>query len=344
VLTFGERIFLKAYRRLRRGIDPEFEVGRFLTEVAKFAHCVPVAGSIEHVAADGATSALALLQACVSHQGDAWGYTLEYLERYFADARAPRDAPPAEAHGAYLALAATLGERTAGLHRALAAPGGGPDFDPEPATERDAAAWRAQARAEALAALELLTRGAERLEKPAREQAKALLKDARPLLARIDGCAFSPAGLRKTRYHGDYHLGQVLLRNNDFVIIDFEGEAAAGPEGRRRKHSPLRDVAGMLRSFGYARWSALRRAAKSGADLERLAPLAAAWERETRRAFLAACESAARAAGLYPPLEEARGLLDLFVLERALFELRRALDDRPDRAEIALQGILALLQ
>jgi maltose alpha-D-glucosyltransferase/alpha-amylase len=308
---------------------------------------VPVAGALEHVAPDGATSALALLQGYVANQGDGWTYTLEYLERHItamsASARAPLDAAPAEVHGAYLALAATLGDRTAALHRALATPGGGPDFDPEPVTERDVSAWKAQVRADALATLDLLAKSAERLELPVREQAKDLLKDARPLLARIERRTFSPAGARKTRVHGDFHLGQVLLRNNDFVITGFEGEPARGLEEQRAKHSPLRDVAGMLRSFEYARWSALRRAAKSGGNLEQLAPLAAAWESETRRAFLAAYDQAMRGAGVVAPLEAAQGLLELFALEKALYELRYELDNRPGWAEIPLQGIRALL-
>jgi len=346
VVTLGERMFLKAYRRLRRGVNPEFELGRFLTDVARFAHCVPVAGAIEHVTADGAVSALALLQAYVSNQGDGWAYTLEYLGRHFAamsaGTRAPHEAAPADLHGAYVALAGTLGERTAELHRALAAPGGGPAFDPEPVTERDVAAWKGQVRGDALATLELLAKGAERLEDPVREEAKALLKDPRPLLARIDACAPAPGGAHKSRYHGDYHLGQVLLRNNDFVIIDFEGEPARSLEERRAKHSPLRDVAGMLRSFEYARWGALRHAAKGSAEA-RLAPLAATWEAQTRRAFLAAYDAAARGSGVCASLEAARGLLDLFVLEKALYELRYELNHRPDWAAIPLQGIRALL-
>jgi maltose alpha-D-glucosyltransferase/alpha-amylase len=343
VVTLGERMFLKGYRRLRRGVNPEFEVGRFLTDVARFEHCVPVAGAIEHVASDGASSALAMLQAYVSNQGDGWAYTLEYLERHFADARAPRDAAPADLHGAYLALAATLGERTAGLHRALATPGGGKDFDPEPTAEQDFAAWKAQVRADAQATLQQLARGARQLEDAVREQAKDLLKEPRPLLARIDACAFPAGGAHKSRYHGDYHLGQVLLRNNDFVIIDFEGEPARSLEERRAKHSPLRDVAGMLRSFEYARWGALRRAAKTSEDRARLAPLAASWEAETRRAFLAAYDEASRGAGVCASLEAARGLLDLFVLEKALYELRYELNNRPDWVAIPMQGVRALL-
>ncbi|HTN29066.1 MAG TPA: maltose alpha-D-glucosyltransferase [Burkholderiales bacterium] len=341
VVTLGDRLLLKAYRRIRRGINPEFEIGRFLTEVARFPQCAPVAGALEHVAADGTTSALALLQGYVSNQGDGWAFTIAYLGRHFAEA-ATLQAVPADVHGTYVALASTLGERTAGLHRALAMPGGGPAFDPEPVTTGDVTAWKARVRTEALATLDLLAKSSDSLDDSMRAQAKELLKDARSLLARIDAIKLDPHGAHKTRFHGDYHLGQVLLQRNDFVIIDFEGEPARSLEERRAKHSPLRDVAGMLRSFDYARWAAQRRAAKSGQDLERIAPLASAWEDAARAAFLAAYDNAILGAGVYASLAQSRAMLDLFVLEKALYELRYELANRPEWAAIPLQGILAL--
>jgi maltose alpha-D-glucosyltransferase/alpha-amylase len=322
-------------------VNPEFEIGRFLTEVAHFPHCSPVAGALERIASDGTPSALVLLQGYVSNQGDAWTYTIEYLIRHFADMRT-REVVPEDVHGAYVALVTTLGERTAGLHRALAMPGGGPDFNPEPVGEGDITAWKARVREEANETLDVLAKSTENFDDSLREQAKTLLKDARPLFARIDACPVRLPGARKTRYHGDFHLGQVLVQQNDFVIVDFEGEPARGLEERRRKHSPLRDVAGMVRSFEYARWIALRRAAKGPEDIERLAPLAIAWERAARIAFLAAYDKTVAGAGVYASLDDARGLLDLFVLEKALYELRYELGNRPEWAVIPLQGVLAL--
>jgi len=342
-VTLGERLFLKGYRRLRQGTNPEFEVGRFLTDVAEFPHCVPVAGAVDYVGADGSVTALALLQAYVSNQGDGWTYTLEYLERHFADAR---DAAAAqeELHGPYQTLAHTLGERTAQLHRALAAPSGSADFTPETVSEADVAAWKARVRSDAQATLDLLARRAERLDEKLRGEAKALLKDPRRLLERIERTAFDPAGARKLRYHGDYHLGQVLLRHNDFLIIDFEGEPARPLEERRAKHSPLRDVAGMLRSFDYARWSALRRAVHGAEDEARCAPIAGAWLADARAAFLDGYAQAAAGAGLFASLEAAQDLLRLFEIEKALYELRYELDNRPAWAGIPLYGLHTLAE
>ncbi|MCY1527444.1 Maltokinase [compost metagenome] len=139
----------------------------------------------------------------------------------------------------------------------------------------------------------------------------------------------------KSRYHGDYHLGQVLVKDNDFVIIDFEGEPARSFEERRTKSSPLRDVASMLRSFNYARWTALRRVAQSPEEAQRLAAPAIAWERATREAFL----------GGYgvdgAPIDAE--LLALFELDKALYELRYELDNRIDWAQVPLHGVLALI-
>jgi maltose alpha-D-glucosyltransferase/alpha-amylase len=151
----------------------------------------------------------------------------------------------------------------------------------------------------------------------------------------------APQGL-KLRIHGDYHLGQVLVKRNDFVIIDFEGEPGHTLEQRRAKHSPLRDVAGMLRSFSYVRHSALRNVAHNEAEGARLTPLARAWEAEVRDAFLAEYDAAAHEANLYGPeaLQAGSGLLGLFELEKALYELRYELGNRPAWAGIPLQGIL----
>jgi len=340
VVTLGERLFLKGYRRIRPGVNPEFEVGRFLTEKVHYANCVPVAGALEYAAADGTLMTLALLQAYVPNQGDGWNHTVEYLERFLEKQRASGAA--GDAHGIYLPLMQTLGTRTGELHCALATRTGDAAFDPEPVTEQDIAQWKAGIRVEAEKTLDLLAARRGQLTAPARDDAAELVEHRARLLRRIESTRLPSGATQKTRYHGDYHLGQVLLQKLDFIITDFEGEPARTIEERRAKHSPLKDVAGMLRSFNYARWTALRQALEGHAVFERLAPLAEDWETRVRKAFLAAYEEAVRTSGLYASFDEMRGLLELFELEKALYELRYELGNRPGWVGIPLQGILAL--
>jgi len=344
IVSLGERLFLKGYRRLRVGVNPELEVGRFLTEVANFPNCVPVAGAVEYAAADGSMMTLALVQAYVSNRGDGWAYTLDYLERYLEHYLTSTEALPPDVHGAYLALIAKLGTRTAELHLAFAQPSDDPAFSPEPLGQADIESYRTHAIAEARATFALLDVSINQLPDDARSDAQALLARRDHVLSRIDTCTAKSSAARKTRYHGDFHLGQVLLVKNDFVIIDFEGEPARSFEERRAKQSPLRDVAGMLRSFSYAKWRGLRHVARDAASFDKLAPLARAWEIEVRQMYLQAYDQVALGAGIYGTAEAGCGLLDLFELEKALYELRYEIGNRPDWARIPLQGILGLVE
>ena len=342
VVTLGERLFLKGYRHIRAGVNPEFEVGRFLTEVARFANCVPVAGAIEHVAADGTPTSLALLQGYVANQGDGWSTTLDYLERCFESQLAAAAEPPADMHGAYLSLVHTLGTRTAEMHKALALRTGDPAFDPEPLESDDLAGWKRRVHDDALATLALLEQQQEQLPAPAIGNTRTLLEQRQRLLARIEACGMPAGPCLKTRYHGDYHLGQVLVSSNDFVIIDFEGEPARPLAERRIKHSSLRDVAGMLRSFDYARWSAVLRDTRTDADRARLATLAHGWQREARETFLRAYDETARGSGLYESFADVQGLIGLFELEKALYELRYEINNRRAWINVPLWGVLVL--
>jgi maltose alpha-D-glucosyltransferase/alpha-amylase len=340
IVTFGERLFLKGYRRLRNGVNPEFEVGRFLTEVARFEHCVPVAGVMEYRGADGGSMTLALLQAYVSNQGDGWAYTLAYLQRVMEFSRA-NEGSPADVHGAYLALVETLGRRTAELHRALATPTDDPAFRTEPLMPQDVVAWRDKALVEADTTLNLLAQSLHKLSGAALAEAKAVLAAKPALMAQIVRTPLPAHGDLKTRIHGDYHLGQVLLVRNDFVLIDFEGEPGRSFDERRARQSPLRDVAGMLRSFSYAKASAMRNL-DALPDAAQLAPFAAQWEAAVRAVFLRSYAAAVQGSPLYDTFESQQGLLALFELEKALYELRYELNNRPDWVGIPLAGILGL--
>ena len=344
IVMLGERLFLKGYRRLRGGINPELEVGRHLTDVVHYPHCVPIAGALEYTAANGVAVTLALVQAYIANQGDGWSYTLAYLERFLEPLRTAAETVPPDVHGAYLALVQTLGVRTAELHVALARPTGDAAFDPEPLGADDLAALRQRALAEAQESFTLLQARTEQLAEAERDEARALLQQLEQVRSRIAALAAAGAGGVKIRYHGDYHLGQVLVTRNDFVIIDFEGEPARSFEERRAKGSALRDVAGMLRSFNYAHWSALRRVAHGSDELDRLTPHAQAWEQQARAAFLAGYQRGVRGTPLAVAVETGSGLLGLFELEKALYELRYELGNRPDWVSVPLQGIKALLR
>jgi maltose alpha-D-glucosyltransferase/alpha-amylase len=340
VVTLGETLFLKGYRQLRRGINPELEMGRFLTEEAGFLHGVPVAGALEYLGSDGSVFTLALLQAYVPNQGDGWTWTLAYLERVLTELRDADGPQPDAPHGAFLALIAILGRRTAELHNALGRRTGHPAFDPEPMTGADRRAMRDSVRAQGQATLVQLREQLAGLPPATQEDARRLLERPGAIDGFVDALPLEGAAGWRSRFHGDYHLGQVLLARNDFVIIDFEGEPARSIEERRAKQSPLRDVAGMLRSFNYARWSALRRAAQNAVELARLDADARDWERQTRAAFLDGYAAAlAPEAGALDPQ-----LLRLFELEKALYELRYELGNRADWVPVPLQGILALLE
>jgi len=340
-LRLGDKFFLKLYRRLHSGTSPELEVGRYLTDVAQFANIVPVAGAVEYRSKDGTLCTLALLQAFVMNQGDGWEYTTNYLLRFLEDRRAT-EVPPEDAHGPYIALVKMLAQRTAELHVALATPTEDPAFKPEPITSKDLRSWVHKVQDDARETLDLVSRP-EDLPEGLRADAIQLAEVRTSFERRIatEGNRLVAGGL-KIRHHGDYHLGQVLLKRNDFVIVDFEGEPARPLEERRAKHSPLRDVAGMFRSFGYARQTAMRQCSvTSSEDCAKWEPLLVSWEQETRETFLRVYDEIARAAGLYTSLEHVQPLLALFEIEKALYELRYELRNRPDWAAIPLRSLIA---
>jgi len=340
-LKCGDRLFLKLYRRLQSGVNPEAEIGRFLTEVARFAHIAAVAGVMEYQRDDGARATLALLQAFVLNQGDGWDYTVNYLVRFLGDQRT--GAPvTADAHGAYLALIRTLATRTAQLHCALATPTDDPAFAASATLPADLRAWRERVSAAVGSTFALLAQAIERVPLAARGEASALLLARDKLLQRIDSLGMQDVAALKIRVHGDYHLGQVLVARNDFVIVDFEGEPTRTLAERREKQSPLRDVAGMLRSFAYARHAALQRgSAQTSDDCSKWDSLLQEWERATRETFVRVYDEVARACHLYESFAAVQPLIVLFEIEKALYELRYELGSRPDWAPIPLRALAA---
>ena len=239
-----------------------------------------------------------------------------------------------------------IGQRTGELHLALAATSGDPAFDPEPVSTDDVAAWIAAVVADVDQTYDQLGQRLGDLPPPVRAAAERLLAMRDSLKGRIAALAPRTLTFTKTRFHGDFHLGQLLVVEHDFIVVDFEGEPFRPLDERRRKHSPLRDVAGMLRSFSYAAAIALDEATGDRpGDRVRAAAHMTRWERETAGAFLTAYARAAGGASSYPPdpVDVAR-LTDLFVLEKALYEVRYELGSRPDWVRIPIAGLLERMQ
>ncbi len=367
-ILYGGKLIMKLFRRLQPGENPDTEIGRFLTEVAHFNRIAPFVGDLRSVTADGEPTTLAMLQGLVANEGDGWEWTLEELGRFYdsvancpspADLGRPAsflsDAPvPRDAHehaGLYLDAAALLGRRTAEMHLALATATSDPAFAAEPFTAADLAADAARVSTQVATALDALKRGMSKLPDATADRviddAAMLLSRRRDLLAATQRyAAGDPASYgHRTRIHGDYHLGQILRAKNDFVILDFEGEPARSLEERRRKQSPLKDVAGMLRSFSYAAFAGLARFAQRRPEAARtVEPWAQLWANAVASTFLASYRRVIVAdPTLLPEASIAQSMLDVNLLEKALYELQYELNNRPDWVRIPLAGILAPL-
>jgi maltose alpha-D-glucosyltransferase/alpha-amylase len=364
LIFYGRRLLLKLFRRLEAGTNPDYEVGRFLTEESPFERTPKVAGALEYHRRDGGPTTLALLQALVPNQGDGWHHALDELGRYYERASGrmhgpdpvepdPRplpeladEAPPPaalETIGTYLHAAATLGRRTAEMHLALAGDADDPAFAPRPFTAADASALRAAIAEGGRHALAVLRDHVGALPQAVAGDASRLLERGPAVLNRLGDERQDNPGGQKIRCHGDYHLGQVLWVDNDFVILDFEGEPTRTVDERRARQSPLKDVAGMLRSFHYAAYAGLFAFTRGRPeDFGRLEPWAELWFQWAAAAFLRAYRAAAGGAAFLPGPGGFAALLDSFMLDKAFYELVYELNNRPDWVRIPLRGILAL--
>jgi maltose alpha-D-glucosyltransferase / alpha-amylase len=367
-VVYAKRLVLKLFRRLEEGLNPDLEIGSFLTEKTEFRNVPILAGHLEYFGNDGKQITLGILQSYVPNHGDAWQYTLKALAAYYEQAQSaggirleklphaptlaladwdvPSDAK--QGIGSYLESARLLGVRTAQLHIALSATQDQPAFAPEPFTG-------AHQRELVKSTLDLIARTfqslrqqREGLPQGVREEASKVLKLEERLRQRVSLLEGFKISAMRTRIHGDYHLGQVLFTGDDFVIIDFEGEPARPLRERRSKNSPLQDVAGMLRSFHYAAYAPLL-AEISGREVtqERLNSLdfrAQYWQTWVSATFLKAyLRTSGSASPLPQSREELAVLLDVCVITKAVYELGYELNHRPRWLWIPLQGISNLL-
>ena len=343
-ILIAKKMVLKAYRKLERGIQPELEIGRYLTDIANYHNTPPLLASVEQFDNEGQPTTLAVLQGFVPNQGDGWSFTLSHLKQVFEGILQGK--AKGGSNGAYATLAERLGVRVAELHQAFAIESGDPAFQPEPIESADVTRWKRQIQSEAETTFGLLANSESVLPPEQHARVQALLEQQSRILSFITRFDLrSGSAITKTRFHGDLHLGQVLVAGDDFYIIDFEGEPARAFAQRRARHSPLRDVAGMLRSLNYAAWSALFDA--GAGEPEKLAILekpATDWEDESSAAFMRGYQKAIRGCSSCPTdAETFQQMLDLFILEKALYEIRYELANRPSWLRIPVEGILSLL-
>ncbi|MDR4493025.1 MAG: maltose alpha-D-glucosyltransferase [Nitrospirales bacterium] len=365
-LLFGDQYVLKLYRRAEVGVNPDLEISRFLTH-AGFPHSAPLAGSIEYQRDNGDLLTFGILQQFVKNEGDAWKYTLDVLGQYYEEAlthpsqisRAsiPTLSPvflvdqeiPHIAHefiGPYLEEAKLLGLRTGELHAVLASNPEHPDFAPELFSEFYRRGLYQSMLGTANLALPLLRSHVKQLPDSTQPMAKQILEQESQLRKRFLAIRDRKIKGSRIRCHGDFHLGQVLYTGKDFVIIDFEGEPARPLNVRRLKESPLRDVAGMLRSFHYA-----AQASSIGLvpgvrpeDSATLEPWAQYWQTWVSVSYLQAYLSVKDVRKILPiSPEDIQILLNAYLLQKAIYELGYELNNRPDWVKIPLNGILQIL-
>jgi len=354
-VILNERMILKLYRRLHPGTHPEVELGGFLNPRAAALGIPRSGGSITYESPEGARTALAMLQGFIPNEGDAWALTLDelggYFERVISRGITSSLPGPDKSHGLlgpFLSSVRLLGERTARLHMALSADNRSKDFAPEPITDFNKKSLYHGLVGQAERSLQLLKNCLRTLPPGTMDDAEntlLVLPRIRELFQRVRSRRH--AGMR-IRCHGDLHLGQVLNTGKDFAIIDFEGEPERSLSYRRIKSSPLRDIAGMLRSFHYAAHAALLRstagAPQRPEDARRLLPWAELWFSQVRAAYTGAYLETADGARFLPKeREDFDALLDVFLMEKALYELQYELNNRPDWVGLPLKGILSLL-
>ena len=344
-LIIGDVAVLKLIRRMAPGTHPEAEMTRYLTERG-FPNCAALLGEVVRLDGDGTSHTLMLLQSFIRNQGDGWVWTLDFLARVVEElAVTDADAAAtADAFASYLTFARILGQRLAELHAVLAAPSDDPAFAPEPADAAVTRAWAASARAEidsAVASLGAVTVWPD----PAAETiAVEVLAQASDLRNAVERLAKEGEGSLCTRVHGDFHLGQVLTAKDDVYLIDFEGEPARPLAERRRKSSPFRDVAGLLRSLDYAAAAANQGlAGLSDAVLARRSELLERFRIEAKAAFLEAYDAAhAQAPRRWARKESESSLQMLFLIEKAAYEIRYEASNRPGWLPIPLRGLAEL--
>ncbi|HVT01969.1 MAG TPA: maltose alpha-D-glucosyltransferase [Thermoanaerobaculia bacterium] len=371
-IVYGDKYFLKLFRKIEPGVNTDVEMTRFLTEQAGFPNIPSFVAALEYHSGTDESSTLAIVQEAVPKGGDAWALSLDAVGRFFdritsnpfqpeqmSDAfphgsivrLASQSLPPIAAAllGPYVTLAGQLGQRTAEMHVALASDSADPAFAPEPFTPFYRRSMYQSLRTQTTGALQLLKKKVRTLPENVQPVAEALLSRESEIDRRCRELIGINISALRIRCHGDYHLGQVLYTGKDFIITDFEGEPSRPLSQRRIKRSPLKDVAGMIRSFDYVPNAVLfGQAPGVGVRAEDLTVLRTAsrfWSLWSSATFLRSYLASA-SAGSFLPTEtnQLETLLDAYLLEKAFYEIVYELNQRPAWVEIPIRGILQLLE
>jgi len=355
-MLFDNKFFLKLYRKLEDGMNPDVEITRFLTERTEFPNVPAFVGALEYRRAKAEPTVVCLWQGAVANEGDVWTLTVDALGRYYervlerkADFQ-NETAPPGALldeliGGVYPEKVKLLGQRTGELHLALASRSDDPVFAPEPFNAMAQRSVYQSMRTSLRRAFTFLGKKLSDVPAKFRSEAREVLAAEKEILAREKRLLDRRTSAAKIRIHGDYHLGQLLYTGKDFVILDFEGEPARPLSDRKMKRSALRDVAGMMRSFQYAAYAALWQPAMRKEDVPFLERWADLWYRHMSSAFLQSYSSTAAAAIFIPKNgEDLQIMLEAYLLDKAVYEIAYELNHRPSWVLIPIRGIKHILQ
>ena len=365
--VYGDKLIFKLFRKLEEGVNPELEIGRFLSEKTQFKNTPLFFGAIEYRRSGFKPMVIGMLQSFVANQGDAWKYSLDSLGMYYERVLARKteikeipplpvsvletayvDVPPqiSEMVGAdYLEMVRLLGKRTAELHIALSSETQEPYFTVEPFSALYQRSLYQSQRGLTKKVFETLRKNQTILPESVVAELSKFLNSEKEIIGKFKSLLNKKISSVKIRIHGDYHLGQILFTGNNFIVIDFEGEPMRSLSERRLKRSPLKDVAGMIRSFHYAAYIALNKGItvkiENISEMEHWAVL---WYSYVSGVFLRSYLDAVKNMPLVPQdKEELNIMLNAFILEKAVYELGYEINNRPEWITIPMKGIKRLL-
>jgi maltose alpha-D-glucosyltransferase/alpha-amylase len=355
-ILFDNKFFLKLYRKIEDGLNPDVEINRFLTEQTDFPNVPPFVGAIEYRRAKVEPTVVCLLQRAAPNEGDVWTRTVDAVGRYYdrvleRKADLQNESAPAGAlldeliGGVYPEKVRLFGQRTGELHLALASSADDPAFRPEPFNAMTQRSVYQTMRTSLRRTFTLLEKKLPDLSRSFRDEAKQVLAAQQEILVREKRLLDRRTHAAKIRIHGDYHLGQLLYTGKDFVILDFEGEPARPLSDRKLKRSALRDVAGMMRSFQYAAYSALWQPAMRKEDVPFLERWADLWYRQMSSVFLQSYLNTATGAIFIPKSsDDLQIMLEAYLLDKAVYEIGYELNHRPTWVVIPIRGIKHILK